>query len=80
MQPLIKSERVIVLETSVFRAGDEQFSAGDERVENARVWLKYCILCVWLKFDFSHTHTQLATSDFQIDLRSRRLLLTSTHL
>ena len=27
-----------------------------------------------------HTHTQLATSDFQTDLRPRWLLLTSTHL
>ena len=28
----------------------------------------------------SATHTQLATSDFQTDLMSRWLLLTSTHL
>ena len=41
------------------------FRAGDEHVENARSNL---------------THTQLATSDFQTDLRPRWLLLTSTHL
>ena len=34
----------------MFRAGDEHFSAGDKHIENVR-------------FNFSHTHTQLATSD-----------------
>ena len=41
------------------------FRTGDEHVENARSNL---------------THTQLATSDFQTDLRQRWLVLTSTHL
>ena len=45
------------------------FRAGDERVENARSNLSH-----------THTHTQLATSDFHTDLRPRSLLLTSTHL
>ena len=54
-----------MLETNGFRAGNKHFSAKDERVENARSNL---------------SHTQLATSDFQTDLRLRWLLLTSTHL
>ena len=40
-----------------FSAGDEHFSAADELIENA---------CS----NFSHTHTKLATSDFQAKLMS----------
>ena len=38
-------------EMKVVHIGDEHFSAGDERVENARL-------------SFNHTHTLLATRDF----------------
>ena len=38
-------------------AGDKHFNAGDKRVENA---------CS----KFSHTHTQIATIDFQTELLS----------
>ena len=48
-----------------FSAGDEHFCAGDKRIEYARL---------------NFRHTQLATSDYQTDLRSQRLLLTSTNL
>ena len=57
----------LVLETDAFCAGDKHFSAGDERVENE---------CS----NFSHTHTQLATSDYQTKLMSRWLLVTATHI
>ena len=40
---------LLTLEANAFRAGDEYFSAGDERIEKARS-------------SFSHTHTQLAWS------------------
>ena len=42
----------VVLEKNALHAGDERFSAGDERVENVHS-------------SFSHAQTQLATSDFQ---------------
>ena len=53
---------VLALETNVFHAGDEHFSAGDEHVENARLGFSQTQ---------THTHTQLATSDFQVEFMSR---------
>ena len=56
---------LLTLEANTFRggeehfsAGEEHFSAGDERIENARS-------------SFSHTYTQLATSDFRAEFMSR---------
>ena len=45
---------LLTLEANAFCAGDEHFSAGDQHIENTRS-------------SFSHTHTQLATSDFQAE-------------
>ena len=49
---------LLVLETNMFHAGDEHFSAGDKRVKKAHL-------------SFSHTHTQLTTSNFQTEFMSR---------
>ena len=50
------NQHFLALEMNAFHAGDEHFSAGDERVENA---------CS--SFSHTHTHTQLATYDFQAE-------------
>ena len=55
------------MKTNAFHAGDKPFSTGDEHVENKLS-------------NFSHTHIQLAISDFQTDLLSRGLLLKGTHI
>ena len=47
-------QTLLALKVNAFHAADEHFSAGDEHVENT---------CS----SFSQTHTQLATSDFQIE-------------
>ena len=51
-------QTLLALETHAFCAGDEHFSAGDEHIENVHS-------------NFSHTQTQLATSDFQTELMPR---------
>ena len=58
---------LLVLETSMFCTGDEHFSAGDERIENAYL-------------SFSHTCTHIATSDFQTEFVWRWLLLSQVHV
>ena len=45
-----------VLDMNEFRSRNEHLSAGDQQVENVRS-------------NFSHTHTQLASSDLQVDDR-----------
>ena len=45
---------------NAFGAGDERFSAGDKCVQNVR-----------LNISHTHTHTQLAISDFKTELISR---------
>ena len=55
---LCRTQTLLVLETNAFHAGDEHFSAGNECIENVRS-------------NFSHAHTQLATSDFQTVLMLR---------
>ena len=61
-----------MLEANTFRAGDEYFSAGDERIEKVHS-------------NFSHTHTdslvytrlQLATTDFQAEFMLRWLYIAT---
>ena len=51
----------MALEMNAFRTGDEQFSAGDECIEN-------------VPSNFSHRHTLLATSNFQTELNYVELI------
>ena len=48
------------VEMNAFCIEDEHFSAGDKRIENVR----------W-NFSHTHTHTQIAPSDFQTQLMLR---------
>ena len=65
------SRTLLAIETNAFRSGDERFSAGDEGVENPQTSATHT--------HNTHTHNYIATSNFQTDLMSRRLLLTHTH-
>ena len=55
---LCRGRTLLALEMNAFHAGDEHLSTRDARVENAGS-------------SFSHTHTQLATSNFQGEIMLR---------